>query len=200
MRRNCRRGGAVRYMEVKINSEPAVVVGMESGQVSEHLLCSYYVISARDVLVKMTDTVPSPHRPHRHSPGAGIGLALGTEGEGPSGGSIEALGGLGGRAMGRQHSSREDASWGRGWPGEPAEQGAAGAACGWGGTACVQSWLFQLPWLGPKILGRQPPPGTAECCAAFLSAQGQQDTHIIYVNEFNFHTSIMKAEIITPIV
>lgn len=31
MRRNGRRGGAVRYMEVKINSEPAVAVGMESG-------------------------------------------------------------------------------------------------------------------------------------------------------------------------
>lgn len=31
MKKNCKRRGAVRYMEVKINSEPAVTVGMESG-------------------------------------------------------------------------------------------------------------------------------------------------------------------------
>lgn len=31
LRRNCRREGAVRHMEVMVNSEPAVAVGMESG-------------------------------------------------------------------------------------------------------------------------------------------------------------------------
>lgn len=69
-------------MGVMVNSEPAVAVGMNQDQVSEHLLRSYYVISARNVLVKMTDTVPSPHRAHRYRPGGGNGLALGTEGEG----------------------------------------------------------------------------------------------------------------------
>lgn len=81
MRRNCRRGGAVRYMGVMVNSEPAVAVGMNQDQVSEHLLRSYYVISARNVLVKMTDSAQpsqSPQAPSRR----GNGLALGTEGEG----------------------------------------------------------------------------------------------------------------------
>lgn len=55
------------------------------------------MISARDVLVKMTDTVPSPTGTVQERVSV---WPWGLRERGPSGGSIEALGG---RAMGCQH-------------------------------------------------------------------------------------------------